>query len=74
MVRKDIEEVLKSHEGELMAIPGVVGIYIGQLPDGKTSCLKVMVVEDSENPRARIPAVIEGHPVVIEESGVLRPL
>ncbi len=74
MTRKDINAVLKDHEKELLTIPGVVGVYIGLLPDDKTLCLKVMVVKESEDLKRRIPKSIEGYPVLIEESGVIRPL
>jgi len=72
--QKDINAVLKDHEGELMALPGVVGVYVGLLPDEKTVCLKVMVVQETEDLKGRIPKSLDGHPVLIEESGVIRPL
>jgi hypothetical protein len=74
MTRKDINAVLKDHDKELLAIPGVVGVYVGLLPDDKTPCLKVMVVKETEDLKRRIPKSIEGYPVLIEESGVIRPL
>jgi hypothetical protein len=74
MARKDINAVLKDHDKELLAIPGVVGVYVGLLPDDKTPCLKVMVVKETEDLKRRIPKSIEGYPVLIEESGVIRPL
>jgi hypothetical protein len=74
MTGKDINVVLKDHDRELLAIPGVVGVYVGLLPDDKTPCLKVMVVEETEDLKRRIPKSIEGYPVLIEESGVIRPL
>ncbi len=74
MPQKDINAVLKAHEKELLAIPGVVGVYVGLLPDDKTPCLKVMVVKETEDIRKMIPKSIEGYPVVIEESGIIRPL
>jgi hypothetical protein len=74
MTRKDINAVLKDHDKELLAIPGVVGVYVGLLPDDITPCLKVMVVEETEDVRERIPNSIDGYPVLIEESGVIRPL
>lgn len=74
MTRRDINAVLKDHDKELLAIPGVVGVYVGLLPDGKTLCLKVMVVKESEDLKRKIPESIEGYPVLIEESGVIRPL
>src|SRR3990172_5999700 len=74
MTRKDINAVLNDHDKELLAIPGVVGVYVGLLPDDKTPCLKVMVVKETEDLKRRIPKSIEGYPVLIEESGVIRPL
>ena len=74
MTQKDINAVLKDHDKELLAIPGVVGVYVGLLPDDKTPCLKVMVVKETEDLKGRIPKSIEGYPVLIEESGVIRPL
>ena len=74
MTRKDINAVLKDHDKDLLAIPGVVGVFVGLLPDDKTPCLKVIVVKETEDLKRRIPNFIEGYPVLIEESGVIRPL
>ena len=74
MARKDINDVLREHDQELMAIPGVVGVYIGLLPDNKTRCLKVMVVKETEELKKKIPKSLDGYSVLIEESGVIRPL
>ena len=57
-----------------MAIPGVVGVYIGLLRDGKTPCLVVVVVKETKELRRRIPESLEGYPVLLEESGIIRPL
>ena len=72
MTRKDINTVLKDHDKELLDIPGVVGVYIGLLPDDTTLCLKVMVIKETEELKRMIPQSIEGYPVLIEESGVIR--
>src|SRR6266581_1176843 len=40
---RDINAVLADHDKELLAIPGVVGVYVGLLSDQKTQCLKVML-------------------------------
>src|SRR5438874_12021668 len=60
--KRDINAVLKDHQKELMAIPGVVGIYVGVLQDGKTPCLKVMLAKEI-TPRA-IPCDLEGYAVI----------
>lgn len=71
--KRDINAVLAAHDDELMARPGVVGVYVGLMADEKTLCLKVMLVkEDSELERS-IPRVIEGYPVVTEVTGEIRP-
>jgi len=70
----DINDVLRAHDNELLAIPGVVGVYVGLLDDGKTSCLKVMVVKKTLDLEQRLPRSLEGYPVVIEESGIIRPM
>ena len=74
MTRKDINHVLRDHDQELMAIPGVVGVAVGLMPDDKTLCLKVLVIKETEDLKERIPKTLEGYPVMIEESGVIRPL
>lgn len=74
MPRNDINEVLRNHDQALMALPGVAGVYVGLLPDDKTPCLKVMVIKNTEELKKKIPKSLEGYPVIIEESGVIRPL
>ena len=74
MPRKDINRVLDDHDEELMAIPGVVGVFVGLMPDDETPCLKVMVIEETEDLKKAIPKTLEGYPVLIEESGIIRPL
>jgi len=71
---RDINAVLADHDDELLAIPGVVGVYVGLLSDEKTPCLKVMLVRKDARLKHRIPAALEGHPVVIEVTGEIRPL
>src|SRR4030042_2221046 len=61
MTRKDSNAVLKDHDKELLAIPGVVGVYVSLLPDDKTSCLKVMVIKETEDLKRSIPKSIEGY-------------
>ena len=71
---RDINAVLRDHDDELLAIPGVVGVYVGLLTDGKTSCLKVMVDRKTSELKRRVPKTLEGHAVVVEETGIIRPL
>jgi hypothetical protein len=70
---KSIDEVIKTYSDSLMTIPGVVGLYHGQDDSGRT-CLKIMVKEKTPELEKRIPERIEGYPVVIEETGEIKPL
>lgn len=69
----DIESVMEVHVPELMSIVGVTAVGIGELPDG-SPCIKVYVVKKTDELVRKIPAQLEGHPVVIEESGEIKPL
>ena len=73
MATRDIKEVMEGHTEELMAIPGVVGVYIGAL-EGGSPCIKVMVIEKTPELERIIPNVLEGYPVLIIETGEIRPL
>jgi hypothetical protein len=50
-----------------------VGLYQAALDDG-SPCLKVMVVKRSRALEKRIPRELEGYPVRLDETGVIRPL
>ena len=69
---KSIEEVLKKHTPELMALPGVVGTAQG-LCDHKP-CIKVYVIQKTPELDRKIPEVIEGYSVEVEETGEIRAL
>jgi len=73
MPTRDIKTVMEAHVDDLMALPGVAGVAIGALDDG-TPCIKVMVVAQTDELRRHIPDRLEGHPVVIVESGAFRPM
>jgi hypothetical protein len=72
--RRDINDVLREHDKELLALPGVVGVYVAVLDDGKTPCLKVMLAQKSAETERTIPKALEGYPVVVEVTGEIRPL
>ena len=72
MTNKSIEQVLKEHTPHLMSIPGVTGTAQGEL-DGKP-CIKVYVVKETEELKRQIPKEIEGYPIEIQESGVIKPM
>ena len=71
--RADINAVLAAHEKELMKIPGVVGVYVGVLDDGKSPCLKIMLARRTPESN-QIPKQIDGWPVHVEVTGEVRPL
>ena len=73
VARRDINAVLAAHDQALLAIPGVVGVYVGTLDNGKP-CLKVMLADKNREAERKIPSVIEGYPVVTEITGEIRPL
>lgn len=72
MPKRDINAVLRDVDKRLLAIPGVVGVYVGLLGDGKTPCLKVMLSD--RKAETALPKNIEGYPVVAEFTGEVRPL
>lgn len=72
--KRDINAVLRDHDEELLAIPGVVGVYVALLEDGKTPCLKVMLARESAETTRALPKTLEGYPVVVEVTGEIRPL
>ncbi|MGQ3685414.1 MAG: hypothetical protein ACUBOA_10490 [Candidatus Loosdrechtia sp.] len=63
----DIHSVKDRYEAELMTIPGVVGVGIGQT-DGK-ECMQVYVRQMTPELERAIPEEIEGYPVVVEATG-----
>jgi hypothetical protein len=71
--RTGINAVLAAHEKELLAIPGVVGIYVGVLDDGKSPCLKIMLARRTPE-SSQIPAQIDGFPVRVKVTGEIQPL
>jgi len=71
---RNIDDVLRAHDKELLAVPGVVGVYVGVLADGKTACLKVMLARKSSETERALPKTLEGYPVEIEVTGEIKPL
>ena len=67
-----IQEVLEEHTDAWMATPGVVGTAIGEF-EGRP-CIKVLVAEKTRQLQERIPTAVEGHRVVLEETGEFRAL
>ncbi len=72
MPSKSIIEVLKEHTDELMSIPGVVGTAEGLCDD--QPCIKVFVIKNTPELEQKIPPVLEGFTVNVEETGEFRAL
>lgn len=70
---KPIIEVINTYSAEIMNIPGVVGLYEGILEDG-SPCITVMVKKITPNLNEQIPDNLDGYSVLIEETGVIKPL
>lgn len=70
MVERTIEQVQADYTDDWMAIPGVEGVALGLLDD--TPCIRVFSSKRAEDLRNKIPSVVEGYPVIIEEAGTFR--
>jgi hypothetical protein len=69
---RDINAVLAAHDKELLAIPDVVGVYIGTIEDGRTRCVKVMLARNNPESERKIPRMIDGYRVFTEVTGSVR--
>ena len=67
MTKKSIEQVLQEHTREWMSIPGVVGTAIGEC-DGE-QCIRVLVIKKTPGLAERIPDVVQGFVLDIQETG-----
>ncbi len=77
MNQDDIAGILDRHDEALMALPGVIGVYMGAVDpdeDPLRLCIRVMVLKVTPELRKRIPDTLEGCPVIVEESDPIRPL
>jgi hypothetical protein len=72
--RRDINAVLAAHDKELLALPDVVGVYVGAVEDRGGLGLRVMLARKNSETEQKIPRSIEGYPVRVEVSGEIRPM
>lgn len=72
MAQSTIQEVLKKNTDSLLSIPGVRGVAVGE--SGGKPCILVLVNQKTTEVMTKIPAQLEGYPVVVEETGTIRPL
>ena len=68
-----IAQVIERRAPELMKIAGVVGVYEGETRR-HAPCIRIMVAKRTHELEARLPRRLEGYPVEIEETGVIRPM
>ena len=66
---RDINTVLAAHDKELLAIPDVVGVYVGTIGNERQLCLKVMLARANPESERKIPPMIEGYRVVTAADG-----
>jgi len=72
--KRDINAVLAAHDKELLALPDVVGVYVGTLEDRSTLCVRVMLAHKNLGTEQQIPRAIDGYPVRVEVTGEIRPM
>jgi hypothetical protein len=72
MSTEKIREVLKRHTDELMSVPGVVEVAEGEFQG--SPCIKVFVMDKTQELLRQIPETIEGFLLQIEESDEFRTL
>ena len=70
MAPKSIAQVFDEHVDQLMSIPGVSGVGIGDCRG--TPCIKVFVAKATPSVTRQIPPSFDGYEVAIEETGEFR--
>src|SRR5207245_4617705 len=66
---RPIAEVLAAHQDSLLALPGVVGVGVGECRGAP--CLIVMAAWRTSQLERRLPATLEGYPVLLRVTGVI---
>jgi hypothetical protein len=67
-----IDQIKEKHEMNLMAIPGVSGVGIGEDPRKPGRVIKVYVERITPELKQKIPAKVDGYSVSIEQTGEFR--
>ena len=73
MSEPTIADVMAAHVDEWIRIPGVTAVYQSETEDGRP-CIKIGVVEKTPELMERLPSEVDGHLILIEETGEIRPL
>ena len=69
---KTIQDTLVEHTFELMLLPGVLGVGIGEC--GEVPCIKVLIVRESEELIQRLPSTLNGYAVDVKVVGEIDAL
>jgi hypothetical protein len=73
MPAHDLDTVIEANAADLLAIEGVEGLY-GSVTGSGDPCIKLTVVRDTPELRKILPETVGGYPVVIVETGPIRPM
>ncbi len=69
-MKGSIEEAQEELTPQVMSLPGVVGIAIGECEG--SPCIKVLVASKSKELLGRIPSTFKGYKVAVDEVGEIR--
>ena len=72
MSKKPIALVIQEHRSSLLAISGILGIAQGGSPHAPH--ITIYVHSKTSDILALIPSILEGYPVVIQETGDIEAL
>lgn len=73
MPARDLDTVIKESAPSVLAVPGVEGLY-GSVDENGEPCIKVTVIRDTPELRRSLPETLGGYPVVVVETGPIRPM
>jgi len=73
MPNREINAVMDAHVQELMEIPGVTGVAVGETDEG-IPCILILILEDSDEIKNELPKELEGHPVRTMVTGEIVPM
>jgi hypothetical protein len=68
---KTISEVKRTYEAELLSLPEVVSVGIGQDPAGN-QVIVVGLAGDNPKTKALVPERLEGYPVIVQTMGTIK--
>lgn len=72
MPRKSIDEVIAQYTSDLLAIEGVEVVYAAQDTE-HNPVITIGVTQKNDATVNALPQVLEGYPVVIQETGEIAP-